>query len=101
MAYHHYHTGFGHRPASRTLLMLSVVLTYTAGPWLTLIDHLQASHAGYHAAPSWVQALQDSTALLPAVGAGVWLGLAIAGRIGRSQGSTGSKRALACSKPPR
>jgi hypothetical protein len=59
MPYHqrHHTTGTGHRLASRrTLLMLSVLLTYTAGPWLTVLDRFHAPHAGHHAAlqPLWV-----------------------------------------------
>ena len=91
----HHRTDLGHRLASHTLLMLSLALTYTAGPWLIFLDHLQAPHAAHHAAPSWLQMLQASTELLPAVGVGVWLGLAIADRIGRSQASTTPNPALA------
>jgi hypothetical protein len=91
----HHRTDLGHRLASHTLLMLSLALTYTAGPWLIFLDHLQAPHAAHHAAPSWLQMLQASTELLPAVAVGVWLGLAIADRIGRSQASTTPNPALA------
>ena len=54
----HHRTDLGHRLASHTLLMLSLALTYTAGPWLIFLDHLQAPHAAHHAAPSWLQMLQ-------------------------------------------
>jgi manganese oxidase len=95
----HHTPGTGHRLASRrTLLVLSVLLAYTVGPWLILLDRLQSPHAGHHAAPQpplWLQALHDSTRLLPVVAAAVWVGLAIADRIGRSQPSTRSARALA------
>ena len=91
-------TGTSRRLASRTLLMLSVALAYTAGPWLTLLDRLQSPHAGHDAGlqpPLWVQALHDSTRLLPAVGLAVWVGLAIADRVGRSHASTMSRHAVA------
>ena len=98
MPFHHPRTtGAGKRLASRTLLTLSVVLTYTAGPWLFLLDRLQSPHAAHEAglqSPLWAQMLRYSTELLPVVAAAVWLGLAIADRVGRSQAATAVGRVV-------
>jgi hypothetical protein len=63
-----------------------VLLAYSTGLWLLVLQHLQGHHQGHHSAlqlPFFVQWLRDSTGLLPAVVVAVWVGLAVARRIER------------------
>jgi hypothetical protein len=80
--------GAGRRLGSpRTLLQLSVLLGYSTGLWLLVLQHLAGHHQGHHTAlqlPFITQWLRDSTGLLPAVVVAVWAGLAIARRIERA-----------------
>jgi manganese oxidase len=80
--------GAGRRLASpRTLLLLSVLLGYSTGLWLLVLRHVQGLHGSHHTAlqlPFVAQWLRDSTGLLPAVVAAVWIGLAVARRIQRA-----------------
>jgi alpha-tubulin suppressor-like RCC1 family protein len=73
----------------RIRLQLSMLLAYSMGLWLTLLHHIEAHHTASHL-PFLGQWLRDSTALLPAVIAAVWAGLAIARRLERALPSPSS-----------
>jgi hypothetical protein len=83
--FHHEREGAGRPLASpRTLLQLSLLLTYSTGLWLLLLGRLHGLDGQLPLLLLW---LRDSTGLLPAVVAAVWVGLAIARRLERAQPS--------------
>jgi hypothetical protein len=78
------------------LLLLGVPLAYSMGLWLLLLHHLEGHHTAVDRA-LLVLWLGQSTVLLPAVVAAVWIGLAVARRGSRVQppGSEPASGALA------
>lgn len=69
-----------------TLVQLSVLLAYAMGLWLVVLQHVEGGHTAQQL-PLFLQWLRDSTVLLPAVVAAVWVGLAIARGIARARPS--------------